>query len=165
MSDSRETWELLVGRLVLNCGDIELRLLQLYWNLRLQGNYDPKVLEKGMGDKAKMLLRIVSETESLPLKLKNELRRSLNRTIKLAHTRNLVAHNPLYLDIYSGADGSFVLAPHIRSLRNTDKHVSLDGLNDAIAEAKQLQEDLWGAVVKVAEVACPPVSTDEAACT
>lgn len=150
----RTEWEPLVGSLVLSCGDIELRLLQLYWNLTLHGQYDEGVRCMGMGEKAKFIRGAVNSA-SLDTNLEKQIKLGLEKVIKLAHSRNLVAHNPLYMDIFSDEYGNFALAPSIRSLRDNKKHISFEGLKSLNEDAKDISRDLYEMVLAVAEAACP----------
>lgn len=149
MAEQRELWEGYIGRLILICGDIELHLLQLYWNLRLGEGYDPSVKKLGFADKAKKLLSMVESWDENEAQFRKRARRVLNDAIKLARRRNLIAHNPLYMDIYTDGEAVFIAGPTIRSLRGSDEHISLDGLKQLIVEAKQIEEDLWGLVEEV----------------
>lgn len=145
-SEPRDQWEPLVGRLILTCGDIELRLLQLHWNLSIGGSYNENLKNLGMGEKAKEILGQVQMKDLRPTQKKN-IARVLSDTIKLAHSRNLVAHNPLYMDIYANAEGNFLLVPSIRSLRDSNKHIPLEGLALLVEEAKRIEAELSTTVI------------------
>lgn len=159
-SEPREQWAPLVGRLILSCGDVELRLLQLHWNLNIGGAHDPDLKNQGMGEKAKAALQDVEKKTTIKPELKRRLVRMLNRTIKLAHSRNLVAHNPLYMDVYADVQGNFVLVPSIRSLRNSEKHVSIEELAAVVEEARELEAELSVAAGEVGEAACHEAPVD-----
>ncbi|MES9831141.1 MAG: hypothetical protein ABW139_02770 [Candidatus Thiodiazotropha sp. DIVDIV] len=152
----RETWEPLVGSLVLTCGDVELALLQIYWNLSLHGQYEEKIRFLGLGEKAKFIREMIPEL-TLEKDLIRRVDHTLSESIQLAHQRNLVAHNPLYLDVYSDEKGNFTLVPTIRSLRDDEKHISLEGLINLNAKASKLSSELQNMVIEVANAQCPVV--------
>ncbi len=149
----RDEWEPIVGKLILCCGDIELLLLQLYWNLTLHHNYEEIITQKGLGDKAKFIRQIV-DNRFVDKVLIKRINNALEKTIELAHTRNLVAHNPLYMDVYSDQKGNFELLPSIRSLRNNDKHISLVGLIKWNKKAIELSLELQELVMLAGDAAC-----------
>ncbi|MBT3065164.1 MAG: hypothetical protein KME68_20370 [Candidatus Thiodiazotropha sp. (ex Lucina pensylvanica)] len=152
----RYDWEPYVGRLILACGDIELLLLQLYWNLTLHGGYEEAIRLKGMGDKAKFIRSVVDNGYVNP-NLVKRINCTLKKTIELAHKRNLVAHNPLFMDVYSDEHGNFKLVPSIRSLRNNDKHISFKELKKWNLTAMELTGELQILVVLAGDAACPIV--------
>ena len=59
----------------------------------------------------------------------------------LATTRNLIAHNPLVLDIYESPDGDYKLDSRIRSLRN-EKHYTLQEIQEFAKKAEDLGTQL-----------------------
>ncbi|MCG8093084.1 MAG: hypothetical protein JAZ17_05550 [Candidatus Thiodiazotropha endolucinida] len=150
----RETWEPLVGRFVLTCGDVELALLQVYWNLSLHGQYEEKIKLLGLGKKAKFIRERIPEFK-LNKDLIKRVDNALSESIQLAHQRNLVAHNPLYLDVYSDEKGNFTLVPTIRSLRDDEKHISLEDLINLNTKASKLSSELQKMVIEVADAQCP----------
>ena len=101
-----------------------------------------------MGDKAKAIL-VQAKERGLQPELRKKVSRILNETIKLAHSRNLVAHNPLYLDVYSDAEGDFKNTLSIRSLRDMEKHISLDSLTSLAEKAMRLESELIGLLSEV----------------
>jgi len=63
----------------------------------------------------------------------------------LAKTRNLIAHNPVMLDIYVNLGTSDVLTEHaIRSARSGQQTLKLDELKEFAAEVEDLSAKLWG---------------------
>lgn len=152
MSEIRKQWEPLVGRLILSCGDIELKLLQLHWNLSLQEGYTEELIHKGLGEKAKYLDRTLAR-KAIDVRLQKRVSNCLNRVIKLAKKRNLVAHNPLYMDLYSDAEGEFYSVPVIRSMRDLNIHIPLNELEQEILEAKNINTDLWSVICLLADEA------------
>jgi hypothetical protein len=150
----RTEWEPLVGRLILACGNVELFLLQLYWNLMLHSKYDESIKYKNMGAKAKFI-RLAVNDDFVDAELRKRIERALDLVIELAHKRNLVAHSPLYMDVYSDDVGNFTLIPSIRSLRDNEKHISFEDLIELNEKVAELSNELQELIVLAAEAACP----------
>ena len=149
----RSEWEPIVGRLILVCGDIELLLLQLYWNLTLHGGYDKAIKQKnGMGNKAKFI-RPKVDNKFVSKPLRKRISSALEKTIELAHKRNLVAHNPLCMAVYSESEEDF--KPSIRSLRDNEKHISYAELAKLNERASKLSAELQELVIQAGHAACP----------
>lgn len=151
-SKQREQWESLVGRFILICGDIELRLLQLHWNLNINGNYNPDLKNKGLGAKARKILKEL-EPITIDANLKKTVRRILNDVIKFTHTRNLVAHSPLSMDIFDDDEGAIIPPPVIRSLKNSEFHISFNELASKVDEGKSLNSKLFDILNDVGDAA------------
>jgi hypothetical protein len=49
----KQNWERNVGRFILDTGMIELRLLQLYWNISPDGSYDVAIKKHTFAEKIK----------------------------------------------------------------------------------------------------------------
>lgn len=165
MSDSknltlRQVWEPMVGRLMLTCGDIELRLLQIHWNANLN---KPRNDSFKLYPLAKKIRSLMVDVDALDLEppVRKELVSALNGVLKLMEIRNLVAHSPLYLDIYSNEKGEFRAIGGIRSLRDHEKHVSHAKLNETIQFAVSLEERLSSLVLMLAYAMCPPVDSHD----
>jgi len=62
----------------------------------------------------------------------------------MAGTRNLIAHNPLVLDFYEHADGSYSHKESIVSLRKERHRITLPELQDFAARSEKLASDLYG---------------------
>jgi len=147
--ESEKDWESIVGEFILLCGEIELRLLQLYWNIRLNSlPYDEEMKFKSMVWKAKHIRSLMPDLDLSP-ETKKKIKLVINKTIKLSKARNLVAHNPLCMDYFYIENGTFKYAPKIRSLRNDENHISKPMLEKEIEEAKLLS----GEFLKVMDIA------------
>lgn len=133
-------WEILVGRLILKCGDIELKLLQLNWNMLLRTEVSGEISlmnTNGMATKAKRIIELC-EKYSLDEPWKSKFKTLLNEIILLAQYRNLVAHNPLFMDVYLTDEGEIMSFPVIQSLRDNRKRINLDELVQHISSAQQI---------------------------
>lgn len=134
--DIREEWEPLVGRYILICGDIELALCQLYWNLMLGKTQKININKKSFKEKAIEIRDILKNNRS------ETLEKLIERVITVTDKRNIIAHNPLYLDVYMNSDGGFNYIKTIRSLRDNSKHITIDNLSKEIEKAKLVSQEL-----------------------
>jgi hypothetical protein len=142
-SEARNKWENLIGQFILVCGDIELRLLQIHWNLRIIDQVKIKKISRlGLGMKAKELRKSIRK-RNLEGKLKKKLIRVLSATIEFAKYRNLVAHNPLSMNYYDDDQGLLLPPPNIYSLMDNSKHISFDELYVKLDEAKAIEAELF----------------------
>ncbi|WP_146187241.1 hypothetical protein [Novimethylophilus kurashikiensis] len=73
----------------------------------------------------------------------------LLRAQELAKTRNLIAHNPLVLDIYEHPDGDIQVKENIVSLLKDNYRISLSELEQFSSEAEQLATDLYVCATEV----------------
>lgn len=145
-SETRDQWESLIGRFILVCGNIELRLLQIHWNLSIIDQVKIKKIKKfGLANKARELLKTIDKRR-LEIKLKERLNRILNATIEFAEYRNLVAHNPLSMSYYDDPQGRMLPPPIIISLRDNKEHISFKNLHSKLDEAKVIEAELYSLV-------------------
>ncbi|MBN1664221.1 MAG: hypothetical protein JW943_11525 [Deltaproteobacteria bacterium] len=135
--NNKENWERNVGRFILETGAIELNLLQLYWNISLDGSYDVAIKEESLPRKIRRVRKKVNVSD-ICLDLKKEVLDVLKRCSDLVHIRNLVAHNPLKMDFFLDDAGMPQYEPIIRSLRNGEIHLKEEDLNKAISAAQNI---------------------------
>lgn len=72
----------------------------------------------------------------------------LNTAKELARVRNLIAHNPLFFEVYEKADGEIFQREVIVSLQN-EKKITLPELQEFSAKAEALASELYFASAKV----------------
>jgi hypothetical protein len=82
--------------------------------------------------------------EAHPGDVFERLAEKLSLAKSMAGTRNLIAHNPLALDFYEHADGTYSHKESIVSLRKERHRITLPELQDFAAQAEQLASDLYG---------------------
>jgi hypothetical protein len=77
-----------------------------------------------------------------------ELATKLEEARIMTSTRNLIAHNPLVMDIYQRADGTIFHKEVIKALHK-ERQITLSELQDFAGRAERLASDLYGAAGKV----------------
>ncbi|MFZ2168978.1 MAG: hypothetical protein WAW61_04995, partial [Methylococcaceae bacterium] len=73
----------------------------------------------------------------------------LLRAKELAKTRNLIAHNPLVLEVYEHTNGGFMFKETIASLLKKRQRISFHELETFANESERLASDLYDYSVKV----------------
>jgi len=139
--DQTNPWNLAVGRGFVAFGQIEYAThiaLKSFCRDPIFNSLKTLNLEK----KLEIIDSLLGQYEQEEIRSLRTLFKQVNA---LSKTRNLVAHNPLVLDIYEKPDGDYMVDSKIRSLRN-EKHYSLN----EIQEFAQKAEDLGGELVQEA---------------
>jgi len=131
-------WALAIGRAMIAFGQIEHATY-----LVLRGTAKDPILSAtatlGLDKKIDFANAILGQyTDSRYV----ELRDGLARAKSLATTRNLIAHNPLVFDIYEDHDGSYFVEQRIKSLRNSERHVTLSEIKSFADEVEALAGQL-----------------------
>jgi hypothetical protein len=65
-----------------------------------------------------------------------------SQVIEVAGNRNLIVHNPLFMDVFADDGGNLKLSPSIRSLRDYEKGVTLSELQDINSKALKAVDNL-----------------------
>lgn len=138
----REDWETLVGRFMLICGDLELALLQLHWNMHVERDDFESIRNAKFSDKVKKIHEALKACEMLP-DLRGEIENLLSKISNLMSKRNLIAHNPLFLDVFEKED-RYTFERKICSLRDKNKHITLSRLEKEIKTAQDISNELFG---------------------
>jgi len=98
-----------------------------------------------LGQRIALLLEIL---EAYPTPAYQQLASHLERAKALAETRNLIAHNPLVLDIYERPDGTLFHQQVIAAMHK-DRKVTLEELRAFADESEELASALYGASLEV----------------
>lgn len=138
---SRANWELAIGRAFVAFGSIEhatVIALQEVPKERIWSS--TKAL--ALGQRIDLLLELLEQRSGDPAV---ELAKLLARAKAMSETRNLIAHNPLVLDVYASEGGSVEIRESIASLRK-DRHISLLDLQEFASEAEALASSIYGSL-------------------
>lgn len=73
----------------------------------------------------------------------------LQRAKDLAKKRNLLAHNPLMLNVYVNEENDFRMQETVASLRDERKHMTYEELKSLALEAEDLASQLYGGMQAV----------------
>lgn len=76
--------------------------------------------------------------------MKRQFGDKLRSAVAIADTRNLIAHNPVMLEIFTNDDESLFKVEHqIRGIRKTDVTMNLEQVKEFADEVESLSNELW----------------------
>ncbi|TAJ16272.1 MAG: hypothetical protein EPO47_07700 [Rugosibacter sp.] len=135
-------WQALVGKAILRFGDIELISL-----LCLAHIPTDKIAESAarleFSRRADILIEILEGRPALTEPMA-ALLAGFKRAKVLARTRNLIAHNPVMLDIYVSPHTEDIYTEHtIASARSSGQTLTIEQLREFAAEVEDLSSSLW----------------------
>lgn len=141
----------MVGKAILKFGDIELISIKCL-ALIPTDKLDDSASRLDFGRRAGLLIEILEGRDNLCENL-TTIRDGLKKAKELAKTRNLIAHNPVMLDIFVNDDETEAIARHsITSARTENgKSLDLETLEEFSAEVERLSAKLWIAFLNFAK--------------
>lgn len=149
-SSAHEKWERLVGKAILKFGDIELisiKCLSIIPSDRL----DKSTAGLEFGRRASLIVEILEGRDDL-CEHQITICVGMKKAKVLAKTRNLIAHNPVMLDLFVNEDETEAVAQHsIKSVRSEQQTLDLEGLEEFAAEVEMLSAKLWLAFLNIAK--------------
>ena len=141
LTDPKGPWAAAIGRAFVAFGNMEFITLHCLEHIprdRIQRS--TKAFRLGQRIDLIQELLEAHEVESA-----HELSRHLGRAKSLAPTRNLLAHNPIFVDFHQLKDGSYQQVQRIRSVANPKNALSLSQVESFADEAERLANDLYEA--------------------
>lgn len=103
---NRKEWEIGVGKFMLAAGVIELRMLQLLWNLAIPHEYDRGWVRLSFSRKIYVIKGLVKKSE-LHKELEESIHELLFELKRIMEVRNIIAHNPISTHmVFDGAETS-----------------------------------------------------------
>jgi hypothetical protein len=135
-------WQALVGKAILRFGDIESISLRCLAHIPTD-----KIAESAarleFSRRVDILIEIMEGRPALTPTFA-ALLNGFKRAKVLAKTRNLIAHNPVMLDIYVNPLTDDIYTEHtIASARSTGQTLNLEQLKEFAAEVEDLSSTLW----------------------
>lgn len=147
------SWESLVGKAILRFGDIELVSLKC-----LEVIPADKVAEStarlAFAQRAELLIEILEARVDRTRDL-NQLLDCFKRAKPLAKKRNLIAHNPVMLDIFVNEDETQMLAEDSITHARSGETMGLEDLKEFAAAVEDLSSELWLTFLRVVDSADP----------
>jgi hypothetical protein len=142
-------WEALVGRALLRFGDIEYVSVRCL-HLIPSDNIAASASRIDFSRRTDLLIEILDGKKELTGPL-SRLRDAFKRAKVLAKTRNLIAHNPLMLNLYVNHETQESMAMYrIDSARSAEHSITLDELKEYAAEVEDLAATMWTELTNVA---------------
>lgn len=136
-------WQALVGKAILRFGDIELISLRCLAQIPTE-KIAASVARLEFSRRADILIEILEGRPTLTESLE-ALLTGFKRAKELAKLRNLIAHNPVMLDIYVNPQTEDIYTEHtIASARSTGQTLNIEQLKEFAAEVEDLSSSLWG---------------------
>jgi hypothetical protein len=146
-------WESLVGKAILRFGDIELVLIKCLEVIPAD-TIAESTARLGFSQRAELLIEILEARTDRTPDL-NQLLECLKRAKPLANKRNLIAHNPVMLDIFVNEDETQMVAEHSISHARSGETMSLEDLKEFAATVEDLSSELWLTFLRLADSADP----------
>lgn len=146
-------WESLVGKAILRFGDIELVSIKCLEVIPTD-DISESTARLGFAQRAELLIEILEARIDRTPDL-DQLLECLKRAKPLAKKRNLIAHNPVMLDIFVNEDETQMLAEHSITHARSDETMSLEDLKEFAAAVEDLSSKLWLAFLRVVDSADP----------
>lgn len=145
-----EEWRQLVGTAILSFGDIEFITLKCLAHLP-----SDKIFKSMSGlpfsCRVDLIIEILQSRSSLP-RHAEVLINKLQRAKALSEYRNVIAHNPLLLDVYLIKANDDLRFEHaISSARSREKTIDLASLKELSAEIEDLAAELYLVLGKIVE--------------
>lgn len=92
--------------------------------------------------RVELLMEIIVKKKYIESEKLNKLLNLLKQSLKLSEKRNIIAHNPILLDIYTDESEQLKEREVIVSKRNCKKRIHLEDLKKMVDEANKLSEEL-----------------------
>lgn len=141
-------WQALVGTAIVSFGELELITLKCLAHIP-HDRISDTASRLGFGQRVDLLLEILNGRKPLP-EVVLVFAEKLKRAKKLAETRNLIAHNPVMLNLYVHmSTGDFKALRSITSARGDGRSIELEDLKEYAAEVEDLASELWLQIGKI----------------
>jgi hypothetical protein len=146
-STNHEEWEALVGKALLRFGDIELVSIKcLAWLPK--DKIGATTARMDFGRRVDLLIELLEAREGRDSHL-DAILSGMKQAKGLARKRNLIAHNPVMLNLYVNEDETQHMAEYsISSARSEGQTMDLAELKEFAAEVDDLSATLWMAFLK-----------------
>ena len=150
--ENDSAWQAYVGKAIIRFGDIEKISLLCLEHIP-QDKIGDSAARLEFSRRADLLIELLEGRRTLNANLKG-LVDGLKRAKVLAKTRNLIAHNPVMLDIYLNPANKNVATEHtIRSARAGAQTLTFEGLKEFADEVDELSSTMWGHFLRSSQTA------------
>ena len=143
--DNKHKWAVQVGRVFIAFGSIEYTTIQCVDNIT-KDNILETAKKFSLSRRIDLIIEILSIYNHKDI---TKFKGLLKKVKLLSEQRNLIAHNPLVLDIYQNDKNELLIKEKIHSLRNPNKHIRLDELKKLAEDSENLSGELYGCAIDV----------------
>lgn len=137
-----DDWCLAIGKFMLWFASIEESTFVLLKELPTENIFEATISLQ-FGQRVDLLLAVASDSNKVMPSTKNALIEKLKLAKNISEKRNLVAHNPLSVDIYKHkSEEEYKIVERIRSLKNQKKVIEIEELRELGVNTKKLALEL-----------------------
>jgi hypothetical protein len=145
-ADLEKKFAPIIGQAILSFGNIEYFTFQALEYLPNDNIFNSAAV-LSFTQRVDLIIEILKGRKSTA-KINHRLITLLEKAKELAKTRNIIAHNPLLIDIYTSKKGE-VSSPQICSYLNKKRMVTYQTLVDFIKKVEAVAEELNAEFIKV----------------
>jgi hypothetical protein len=141
-------WSEPIGRVFLAFGSIEHAVLIGLRDIP-KDNLQRTVVRMPLASRIELLMEIIeSRSEAAYFVFATALKKAK----ELAKIRNILAHNPLVLEVYETGDGVFLTTEVIAAMHNDKHRMSFTELGEFVREAEGLAEQLYECLARIRQL-------------
>lgn len=147
LAQEDEKWQAAVGKAIIRFGDIELISFKCLAHIP-QDKIADSAASLDFSRRADLLIELLEARSSLSAPLKGLLE-GFKLAKSLSKIRNLIAHNPVMLDIFVKLGTDDVLTERtIRSARSRTQTLNFEQLTEFADTVENLSSEMWGHFMK-----------------
>lgn len=138
-------WSEPIGRAFLAFGSIEHAVLIGLREIP-RDKLQRTVVRMPLASRIELLIEIIESRSETPYFV---FATALKKAKELAKIRNILAHNPLVLEVYETGDGNFLTTEVIAAMHNEKHRMSFTELSEFVREAEGLAEQLYECLARI----------------
>jgi hypothetical protein len=139
--EEQQKWIEPIGRLMIAFGRMEYSLRVCLLHLKDHQHWN-NFKNKEFKAKASGSIKVLESVSEIHPPAQRAIS-LLNDAIRLAKYRNLIAHNPLSLDMFEDQSGDYKTRTAIRSLRDNETTIDYETLLDVVEAAELIEDELY----------------------
>ena len=141
-------WSEPIGRAFLAFGSIEHAVLIALRDIPRE-SLQRAVIRMPFASRIELLVEIIESRPEAPYFV---LATILKKAKEKAKIRNILAHNPLVLEVYETGEGNYLTAEVIAAMHNKKHRMSFTELNEFVREAEELAEQLYECLARIRQL-------------
>ena len=140
-TEGKDKWANLIGQIMIGFGDIEYITLECLHVFPTE-NIFPSVSKMNLTPRIDLIINIV-ESRFQKEEEKSPIINCLNKAKDLAKKRNLIAHNPMSMDVYANDNNEiYGFKEVIASLRNKNNKIHFEDLEQLAKDVEEVKQRL-----------------------